>query len=542
MLSGRPIAQSFSVKEPVDILLVDDRPVKLLALDAALAPLGERLSHATSGREALRLLLDRDFAVILLDVNMPIMDGFETAELIRGRDRSAHTPIIFISAVNQTQAHAVRGYRLGAVDYVNAPIVPDVIRAKVSVFVELHRKTLEAHRQAERIRDSTRELAEAADRLRHAERLAALGTLAAGLGHDMGNLLLPVRFHLESIAAQPVPPPVREDVAAVMRCTQYLQRLVHGLRMLSLDGDDEAASAPRTDLARWWADMSPVFRGCLPRGVMFEADEHVPPMTLRIPEHHLSQVVFNLVQNAGDALRARSVGRVRVWTREVSGATQIGVSDDGPGLSDEVKARCFEPFFTTKTRGISTGLGLSLVRTLVTRAGGGVSIDSREGDGCTFILTLPSAPREASPDGVTRPAALVSVTEPRMAGYVGALLGSLGYSAAQGSEPDGDGVRVWVTECQRARREAIARFCDGDPARRVVVIGPWPPGADSTRVFATGEDTSPAAIRRTVRGATGSAYDPESAPHASADPSSVRGRHRDDRRSAPAPVEARAGS
>src|SRR4051812_7326349 len=144
--------------EQVDILLVDDSPVKLLAMETALGVLQQRLHKASSGREALRLLLSHDFAVILLDVNMPGLDGFETAELIRARDRSSHTPIIFVSAISQTEAHASRGYQLGAVDYVFAPIVPDVLRAKVAVFVELHRKTVQAQRQAEKIAADAREL------------------------------------------------------------------------------------------------------------------------------------------------------------------------------------------------------------------------------------------------------------------------------------------------------------------------------------------------------------------------------------------------
>ena len=123
------------------ILMVDDRADKLLALESILTDLGPELVRATSGKEALRLLLAEDFAVILLDVNMPVMDGFETAKLIRTRDRSRHTPIIFISAINSSETHAARGYELGAVDYIFAPVMPEVLRAKVSVFIELHRKT-----------------------------------------------------------------------------------------------------------------------------------------------------------------------------------------------------------------------------------------------------------------------------------------------------------------------------------------------------------------------------------------------------------------
>jgi PAS domain S-box-containing protein len=139
-------------QEPVKVLLVDDRPEKLLALESVLTGLGQELVLARSGKEALRLVLAHEFAVILLDVSMPIMDGFETAALIRQRKTSEHTPIIFITAFNATDTHASRGYSLGAVDYIFAPVVPDVLRAKVSVFIDLFRKTREVKRHGEWLR------------------------------------------------------------------------------------------------------------------------------------------------------------------------------------------------------------------------------------------------------------------------------------------------------------------------------------------------------------------------------------------------------
>lgn len=126
-------------QKPVKILLVDDRPENLVALEAALEGIGEELVLATSGKEALRHLLNDDFAAVLLDVKMPDMDGFETAELIRSRPRSRQIPIIFLTAY-RSDAHLFRGYDLGAVDFLFKPIIPEILRSKVSVFVELSRK------------------------------------------------------------------------------------------------------------------------------------------------------------------------------------------------------------------------------------------------------------------------------------------------------------------------------------------------------------------------------------------------------------------
>src|SRR5215470_830431 len=131
----------------VKLLAVDDNPAKLLSLGALLGELGQEVLTASSGREALRLMLQHEFAVVLLDVHMPTMDGFETAALIRQRRVSEHTPIIFVTSYPD-DTHAERGYQLGAVDYILAPVDPDVLKVKVSVFVELYRKSAQVRAQA----------------------------------------------------------------------------------------------------------------------------------------------------------------------------------------------------------------------------------------------------------------------------------------------------------------------------------------------------------------------------------------------------------
>src|SRR5437870_521787 len=141
------------------ILLVDDHVENLLALEALLSDLGQNLVRASSGLEALRLLLHQEFALILLDVDMPTINGFETAALIRQRDRSHHTPIIFLTAVNKAERHVFKGYSLGAVDYLTKPFVPEILRSKVIAFVELHRKNEQVKRQAALLQQMVVELA-----------------------------------------------------------------------------------------------------------------------------------------------------------------------------------------------------------------------------------------------------------------------------------------------------------------------------------------------------------------------------------------------
>ena len=147
-VSGKPVPHEPLSEERAKILLVDDSPENLVSLEASLDGLGQELVVARSGTEALRHLLEDDFAAILLDVKMPEMDGFQTAEFIRSRKRSRHTPILFLTAY-KSEEHLFRGYDLGAVDFLFKPIVPEILRSKVAVFVELGRNTALLQRQAE---------------------------------------------------------------------------------------------------------------------------------------------------------------------------------------------------------------------------------------------------------------------------------------------------------------------------------------------------------------------------------------------------------
>src|SRR5215207_5578662 len=149
--------------DKVNILLVDDQPANLVALEAMLQGLGQNLIRAESGREALKWLLTHDFAVILLDVKMPDMDGFETATLIRQREKSRHTPILFLTAADNSQKQAVRGYAVGAVDYLVKPVVPEIVRSKVAVFVELAKKSELLRRQSQLLAESEQAALELAD-------------------------------------------------------------------------------------------------------------------------------------------------------------------------------------------------------------------------------------------------------------------------------------------------------------------------------------------------------------------------------------------
>jgi two-component sensor histidine kinase len=154
--------------DKVGILLVDDQPSQLLSHAAILRELGERLVTARSGREALRKLMDEDFAVILLDVNMPDMDGFETAGLIHQHPRFERTPIVFVTAAQASTFDRLKGYRLGAVDYVEVPVVPEILRSKVAVFVDLNRQRRDLQRLNDALQAEIAQRRSAEEAVRHA--------------------------------------------------------------------------------------------------------------------------------------------------------------------------------------------------------------------------------------------------------------------------------------------------------------------------------------------------------------------------------------
>lgn len=371
-------------------------------------------------------------------------------------------------------------------------------------------RLLAEHREHlnELVERRTAELRASEHRLRLSERMASLGTLAAGLGHDMGNLLLPVRMRLEAIADL-APQELRADLQAIEQTIKYLGQLTSGLRLLAHDPGGAEAMGESTAPAEWWSEVAALMRSAVPRHVALTSrmGTGVPPV--RMSKAALTQAVFNLVQNAGDALRQRSEGRVEAWAEvagdaDASGAgmVRIGVTDDGPGMTEEVRNRCMEPFFSTKPRGISTGLGLSLVQGVVQRAGGNVEIRSAPGEGTTVILIVPAAaPAPAGEGGNGRRCAraLVSVADSRTRSYVKQVLSALEFECASdgaGGPPgaSADGPMLWVTD-ESATPASVAAFLEGDPRRRVVVYGQAPGDLDATRVVTVAAPLQPTVMR-----------------------------------------------
>jgi signal transduction histidine kinase len=386
---------SWAPDDRASILLVDDREDKLLALEAILAELGQDLVLARSGEEALRLLLQRDFAVIVLDVNMPVMDGFETAVLIRQRQNSELTPIIFISAVNYSEIHLARGYSLGAIDYISAPIVPEILRAKVSFFVDLFKKTEQVKQQAEiqsrlASAEAARAEAEAAN--------SAKDRFLAMLSHELRMPLTPILFSASMLSKdEHLPAYARKELESIAHNVQVEARLIDDLL------DVARVSQGKLTLTLDSADIRPLIDSALSicaedlsaKNLTVHRELEAADPTVLADSARLSQVFWNLVQNAVKFTPPYGQVKVRVTNPE-RGWLRVEIIDNGIGIASEALPRIFDPFEQVESgRSGGLGLGLAVSKAIVELHGGKISASS-EGPqrGSRFVIELPNIPGE----------------------------------------------------------------------------------------------------------------------------------------------------
>jgi signal transduction histidine kinase len=417
--------------DPVDILLVDDQPARLLAYRAILTPLAENLIEAGSGAEALKYLMQRECALILLDVNMPGMDGFETASLIHQHPRFEKTPIIFVTAINVSDMDRMRGYKLGAVDYVTVPIIPEILRSKVVVLAELYRKRrdlelanrrleqanealrLEQSRELSRLNESLRvandELATRNAELQAqiAERVSAELRLLevnrrkdeflATLAHELRNPLAALGNALNALRIANRVDPLHE---AMQRQLKLLVRLIDDL--LDIARINRGKLTVQRTATTLRAVLDSAIETTMP---LLDADRNALEVDLPSPEielcadhHRLSQVFSNLLHNAA---KYSPSGSPIVLAASSDGASaQISVTDRGIGLEPGTTEQIFEAFAQVDTsversRG-GLGIGLTLVKRIVELHGGRISAAS-DGLGCgsRFTVVLPLDPMPA---------------------------------------------------------------------------------------------------------------------------------------------------
>ncbi|HEV2223362.1 MAG TPA: response regulator [Candidatus Acidoferrales bacterium] len=330
--------------EKANILMVDDQPAKLLSYEAILNELGENLIKANSGREALEHLLKTDIAVVLMDVSMPELDGFELAEMIRQHPRFQKTAIIFISAVHLTDLDRLKGYQRGAVDYISVPVVPELLRAKVSVFAELHRKT----HQLEVLNSELRRLSSSLIATQDEERRRIARELHDGLGQD----LVAIKMMLDGILQQDHSAS-RKQVAADV--STLIDRTIQQVRSIS-----HLLHPPLLDEVGLRAALKWYLEGFTKRSGI-ETDLDVQPSSFPRMAPELETAVFRIVQEALTNVFRHSGAR-KGWVTILKQDSQVVVTvrDDGKGISDHV----------AEFRPDSIGIGIGGMRQRVKEFGG----------------------------------------------------------------------------------------------------------------------------------------------------------------------------
>jgi signal transduction histidine kinase len=404
----------------INILLVDDRAENLLALEAILEPLGQELIRATSGPEALKKVLELDLAVILLDVQMPGMNGFEVAEIIKSREKSRTIPIIFLSAISKEDAYVFKGYSMGAVDYVFKPFNPDVLRSKVAVFVDLFVKQREIQRQGDLLRESQKRELELEHRTSLLETEARSAAKLSQLNDELHRrqVALEQAMGARNRFYASMSHELRTPINAVIGYSTLMLDNIYGpLNVKQKEGLQRTLKAARhlLELVNDVLDLSKIEAGKIElslQPVMFPAliedlfvtvrplaDEFGSSLSLEMEgepfnivsdPRRVRQILLNLLSNAIKFGEGKPI-RVVCKQTEAKGV-EIEVVDEGVGIAKDDISRIFEEFVqVSESKQPGTGLGLPISRRLAQLLDGSLIVQSVPGQGSAFRLTLPAS-------------------------------------------------------------------------------------------------------------------------------------------------------
>jgi signal transduction histidine kinase len=380
-----PNATNGAPEASVSILLVDDDPTKRFALKTILAPLGEDVVEASSGADALRQLLRKEFAVVLLDVRMPTMDGFETAQLIRQRPRSELTPIIFVTALNQGETNTGRGYELGAVDFVFAPVVPAILRAKVAVFVELYR----AQQELRRYRTQLEHLVE--------ERTTALTAINREL--EAFSYLVSNDLRAPLLAFDGLSEALLADYGGKLdaKAKDYLQRMRRASQRMGdvFDGLQSLFRVTAGDIHRENVNVSAMAAEIIEELKASNTDRHVTVTIGRdlsvSGDARLVRILLgNLISNAWKFTGNKEEATIEIGGEGVNGEARLFVRDNGVGFDMINAHKLFGAFqrLHSQSEFPGMGIGLATVRRIVNRHGGRTWAEGAVGEGATFYFVL----------------------------------------------------------------------------------------------------------------------------------------------------------
>jgi CheY-like chemotaxis protein len=392
---------------PIPILLVDDRPDNLLALEQILGEQGYELVRALSGNEALRLTLRQNFALILMDVQMPEMDGFETAELLRANSKTKDIPIIFITAGMKDLQFQFKGYDAGAVDYLAKPVEPLFLRSKVKVFAELYQQRHEIELHKIHLNDlvnlKTAELSRSAEELKATNmNLEQQRQALARSNADLQRFAEITAHHLQE--------PARRMATYAERLAQQLgEQLVDEEARLSLDFIGQQARRQK-DLLR---DVERYLAADQPRGEVKILDTHetvkimlarmavrigkagaeitlgnLPPARIDVPR--LEDLFGAALDNALRYGRGEQSLRITIEGQRMGSQVRYSISDNGPGVKEEYREQVFGIFERLSSDNGNSGAGLAILRRIAESCGGRAWIEGAHGGGCCILFELPA--------------------------------------------------------------------------------------------------------------------------------------------------------
>lgn len=376
-----PTTKPGTLKDPArgetivpNILIVDDRKENLRATEKVLKNINATIFTANSGNEALSLMLRRKFAVVLLDVQMPGMDGFETASLMQEEDSMRGTPIIFVTAISKEDQYASRAAEIGAVDYIFKPINADILRSKVNVYLDLYIQREQILKLNAILRESNEDLERFAYVCSHDLKspLRAIDNLSQWIEEDLADALRgETKRHMDDLQKR------------VRRMEKLLDDMLEYARI-----GRKAQTGESETIAGKTLVEDVIGLVAAPREFSIQANEGFERINVkRMP---LQQVLCNLVQNAVKH-HDKDAGTI-VMDVEDSGSTYIfSISDDGPGIDPRYHQKIFEMFQTLKSRDQKegSGMGLAIINRIIAERGGNITVESEEGKGATFRFAWP---------------------------------------------------------------------------------------------------------------------------------------------------------
>ena len=390
--------------DQVNILMVDDQLAKLLSYEAILADVGANLIKATSAREALEHLLKTEIAIVLMDVSMPEMDGFELAEMIRQHPRYQKTAIIFVSAVHLTELDRLKGYEVGAIDYIPVPVIPEILRAKVSVLADLYRKTRQLeelnHELERRVEERTAALEAAMAGEREARIAAEAATQARDeflsvAAHELKTPLTGLRATAQIISRKlkksdvEVPPWLSNGLRAVDDQSGRLARLIGQLLDVTrLDQSKLTLERPATNIAALVEQLVTSFTTRTTRHRIVLTSER--EVIADVDPESIEQVLSNLLDNA--LKYSPEGGRICVEVGRIDeGQIFIAVRDHGIGISPERRGSIFERFYQAHADDHRSGLGLGLYisQQIIAQHDGEIVAEFPPDGGTRFVVRLP---------------------------------------------------------------------------------------------------------------------------------------------------------